>query len=132
VSIIVLAQEIAMETVIFLFAALGGDKDMQAQKVEIILAGLKELLSKMVDYYRKMLIILWDILTSDGGVFEGIDDLMKKLCIFAKQLTITLVDMATGILKGLMLVLSPLSAVSKLCALIVLQRPESPEKHKNR
>jgi len=114
VSIIVLAQEIAVEIVIFLFAALGGDKDMQAQKVEVILAGLKELLSKMAEYYREMLIILWDVLTSDGGVFEGIDSLMKKLCIFAKQLTMTLVDMASSILKALRLVLSPVSALSKL------------------
>ena len=130
VSIIVLAQEIAMETVIFLFAALAGDKNMQAQKVEVILAGLKELLSKIVVYYREMLIILWDVLTSDGGVFEGIDNLMKNLCIFAKQLTVTLLDMATGTLKVIMTLVSPLSAISKLCALIDLQSPKVPKTQK--
>jgi len=103
---------------------------MQAQKVEVILAGLKELLSKIVVYYREMLIILWDVLSSDGGVFEGIDNLMKKLCIFAKQITVTLLDMATSTLQVIMTLVSPLTAISKLCALIDLQSPNVPKTQK--
>jgi len=103
---------------------------MQAQKVEVILAGLKELLSKIVVYYREMLIILWDVLSSDGGVFEGIDNLMKKLCIFAKQLIVTILELTTGIVNGIMHI-SPLAGFGKFYTFVAFQSQWPPITHKN-
>jgi len=101
VSILVLAQQIAMDFAILLFAALGGDKEMQASKIKIIMARLKELFSKMVTYYHEMLFILWDILKSDGGVFEGINNIMHKICNFAKQFSIIILTLVEGIFNAI-------------------------------
>jgi len=101
VSIIVLAQQIAIDMVLFLFAALAGDKNMQADKIQVILAGLKELLVKIIEYYRQMLGILWEMLTSDGGTFQKIEEFLEEVCIFVQILANTVLEMTQQIIKAL-------------------------------
>jgi len=101
VSIIVLAQQIAIDMVLFLFAALAGDKNMQADKIQVILTGLKELLVKIIEYYRQMLGILWEMLTSDGGTFQNIEEFLEEVCIFVQNLANTVLEMTQQIIKAL-------------------------------
>jgi len=100
VNIIVLAQQIAMDVGIFLLSALAGDTGMQGEKIQSILTGLKQLLLKMLDYYREMLGIMWQVMTMDDGIFKSLEDLMKKLCNFAKNFCVTVLRVIREIVKA--------------------------------
>jgi hypothetical protein len=100
VGIIVLVQQVAMDVGVFLLSALAGDKGMQSEKIQSILTGLKQLLLKMLDYYREMLGIMWNIMTMDDGIFKSLEDLMKKLCNFAKNFCVTVLRVIREIVKA--------------------------------
>ena len=100
VNIIVLVQQILVDMGVFLLSALAGDKGMQSEKIQTILNGLKQLLLKMLDYFREMLGIMWQIITMDDGIFKSLEDLMKKLCNFAKNFCVTVLRVIREIVKA--------------------------------
>jgi len=105
VNIIVLAQQITMDVGVFLLSALASDTGMQGEKIQSILTGLKQLLQKMLDYYREMLGIMWNVMTMDDGIFKSLEDLVKKLCNFAKNLFVTVLRVIREIVKAFQFVL---------------------------
>jgi len=105
VTIIVLAQNFVVDGALFFLSVLAQDKGMMHEKVKAMVAGLRSLVVKLLDYYRAMLRLLWDTLTMQEGVFKKISDLLKKMCNFARKMTILALDMADSFLRALKRVL---------------------------
>jgi len=85
VTIIVLMQEAAVDALMFLLATLANDQDMMSERIQSLMRGLKEIVMKMLDSYKEMLGILWQIITAEEGVFKRISNLIKAMCNFAKK-----------------------------------------------
>ena len=105
VTIIVLAQNFIVDTVLFFLSVLAQDEGMMQEKVSAMMAGLRSLVVKMLDYYGAMLRLLWDTLTMQEGVFKKISDLLKTLCNFARKMTLLALDIADKFLGALKRVL---------------------------
>jgi len=91
VRIVVLVLQIAMDLVMFLLSVLAGDGDMQSKQLSALLMHCKELFSELQVYLKLMYNMLWDLVTSSDGVFKSIQELLSKLCNFAKQVVLAVV-----------------------------------------
>jgi len=105
VTIIVLAQNFVVDGALFFLSVLAQDKGMMNEKVNAMVAGLRSLVVKLLDYYGAMLRLLWDTLTMQEGVFKKISDLLKKMCNFARKMTLLALNIAEGFLSALKRVL---------------------------
>jgi len=105
VTIIVIAQDLLVDGALFLLSVLAQDKGMMNEKVKAMMAGLRSLVVKLLDYYGAMLRLLWDTLTMQEGVFKSISDLLKQMCNFARKMTLLALDMAKKFLGALKRVL---------------------------
>ena len=105
VTIIVVAQSLFTDAVLFLLSVLAQDTGMMQEKVQAMTTGIKSLVVKMLDYYGEMLRLLFDTLVMQEGIFKSISDLIKKLCNFSRKMTLMALDLATSFLSALKRVL---------------------------
>ena len=117
VTIIVLAQNVVTDGIIFFLSVMAQDKGVMKEKVTALTSGLKSIVVKMLAYYGEMLRLLWTTITMQEGVFKSISDFMKKVCEFVRKMTLLALKLATSFLNAMKKVLP---FVSKLCVIIFL------------
>jgi len=118
VTIIVLAQNIVLDGIVFFLSVMAQDKGMMQEKAMALNSGLKSLVVKMLAYYGEMLRLLWDTITMQPGVFKSISDLIKKICEFARKMTLLALGIATSFLNAMKKLLP---FISESRAIIVMQ-----------
>lgn len=115
VTIIVLMQTLAVDALLFFLAVLGNDKELQKEKSNEMLATIKSIVVKMLSYYKEMIRLIWDIISTQDGVFKSVSDLIRKLCNFAKDI----LNKIVGVLISIFEKIDPLN-VGKLSPLHIL------------
>jgi hypothetical protein len=97
---------------------------MMQEQLKAMLTGLRSLVVKLLDYYGAMLRLMWDALTMQEGVFKKISDLLKKMCNFARKMTLLALDLASSFLSALKRVLPFVSECpARLCMHTLCQPP---------
>jgi len=91
VRIVVLMIQVGLDLVMYLLSVLAGDDDMQKNQLRNLLMTLKELFSELQVFLKMMYGMMWDLVTSSDGVFKSIQELLTKLCNFAKQIVLAVV-----------------------------------------
>jgi len=105
VTIIVLAQNVVADGIVFFLSVMAQDKGMMKEKVTAMTSGLKSIVVKMLAYYGEMLRLLWSTITMQEGVFKSISDFIKKLCDFVRKMTLKALKLATSFINAMKKVL---------------------------
>jgi len=105
VTIIVLAQNVVTDGIVFFLSVMAQDKGMMKEKVNAMTSGLKSIVVKMLAYYGEMLRLLWTTITMQEGVFKSISDFIKKLCDFVRKMTLMALKLATSFINAMKKVL---------------------------
>ena len=96
VRILVLLSEAAGSLVLYLLSVLC-DTEMQSAQLRTLLTVLKQLFAELQVFLKMMYGMMWNLITSSDGVFKSIQDLLSKLCNFAKKIVLTIVGVVRDI-----------------------------------
>jgi len=92
-------QTLAIDAVLFFLAVLGNDKELQKETSNEMLATIKSIVMKILSYYKEMIRLIWDIVSTQDGIFKSVSDLTRKLCNFAKDILTKIVNVLISIFE---------------------------------